>query len=98
MADTLDAFPIPNSWTNLNTLSGISTGSEILLQNVGGANDIVELSIMTAQPSDDFKGIRLTQNQFFAISAGENNAWGRYIRLDRQNITRDTFLQVQEVS
>lgn len=97
MADTVDAFDIGKDWTNLNTLSGVAVGNAVILQNVGGPNDIIDTAISVSQPAADFNGIRLEQNQFYSTSAGDNDIWVRYIRLDRQNIgTRTTKIQVQE--
>lgn len=96
MADTLDAFEIGSSWVNINTLSGISPGTPVLLQNVGAVSDVIDLAISLAEPAASFEGIELFQNKFFGVDAGENAVWGRYKRADRADVgTRVTKIQVQ---
>ena len=96
MADTLNAFTIPGTWTNVNTLTGIPAGTQLILQNVGSANDVLDLAISTTEPIAGFEGIELFQNRFFNVDAGENDLWARYKRLDRSDVgARVTKLQVQ---
>ena len=97
MADTIDAVEIPGTWTNINTLTGITSGTELFLQNVGGPNSIIELATATTQPPLDLNGIRVSQNSpMYKVSAGESSVWARFIRMDRADVgTRVTKLQVQ---
>jgi hypothetical protein len=97
MADTLSAFSIPGVWTNLNTLTGIAAGTQIRIQNVGGANDVVDLAISATEPAADFEGVEVFQNApFYQVDAGENAVWAKYKRLDRADVGgRVTKLQVQ---
>jgi len=97
MADTENAFEITGgAYIDLNTLTGIAAGTELTLQNVGGANDIIEVAVSASQPATSFRGLRLEQNQFYGVAAGENTVWCRYIRIDRADVgTRKTYLQVQ---
>ena len=96
MADTLDAISIPSTWTDINTLSGIPAGTQLILQNVGSANDVIDLAISATEPAVGFEGVELFQNSFFGVDAGENTVWARYKRADRADVgTRLTKLQVQ---
>lgn len=96
MADTLNAFTIPGTWTNVNTLTGIDVGTKLILQNVGTANDVLDLAISSTQPASEFEGVELFQNRFFNVDAGENDLWAKYKRLDRADVgSRVTKLQVQ---
>ena len=96
MPDTLPAFSVGSEWVNLNTLSGIAAGTQVLLQNVGGANDVIDLAISATQPISSFEGVELFQNKFFGVDAGENAVWARYKRQDRADVgTRTTKIQVQ---
>ncbi len=96
MADTLNAFSIPGTWINVNTLSGIPAGSQLILQNVGNANDVIDLAISATEPATGFEGIEIFQNRFFNVDAGENSLWAKYKRLDRSDVgARVSKLQVQ---
>jgi len=97
MADTIDAIEIPGAWTDINTLTGIPSGTEIFLQNVGGPNSIIELATSTSQPPLGLNGIRVGQNSpMYKVTSGESTVWARYIRIDRSDVgTRVTKMQVQ---
>ena len=96
MAATIDAFEVGSAWVNLNTLSSIDAGTAIILQNVGTANDVIDLAISATEPAVGFEGIELFQNNFFGVDAGENSVWARYKRADRPDVgTRTTKIQVQ---
>lgn len=97
MADTENAFEITGgAYIDLNALTTISPGTALTLQNVGGANDIIEVAVSASQPAIDFRGVRLEQNEFYGVASGENTVWCRYIRIDRADVgTRKTYLQVQ---
>jgi hypothetical protein len=97
MADTANAYPIPgNLYTDLNALTSIVAGTEVLLQNVGGPNDIIEVATGAAQPAASFTGVRMEQHDFLRIDAGESTIWVKYLRLDRADVgVRTTKIQVQ---
>jgi hypothetical protein len=96
MADTLPAFSVGSSWVDINTLSGIAAGTAIILQNVGSANDVIDLAISATEPAAGFEGIELFQNSFFGVDAGENIVWARYKRADRADVgAHTTKIQVQ---
>jgi len=96
MADTLDAFEISGAWTDLNALTGIVAGTSLLLQNVGGSNDVIDLAISSSEPNLTFEGVELFQNKFFGVDAGENTIWAKYKRADRADVgSRLTKIQVQ---
>ena len=96
MPDTLNSFNIPTSWINLNTLSSIPVGTEILLQNRGKFGDVIEAAISVTEPESSFAGIVLEQYGFYRVDAGENDVWVRFIRLaDQTPAVGTTKLQVQ---
>ena len=96
MADTIPAIEVGATWVNLNTVSGISAGTSVILQNVGHSNDIIDLVISASEPPQDFEGIELFQNAFFGVDAGENPVWAKYKRADRSDVgTKVTKIQVQ---
>tara|TARA_R110002020_G_scaffold447544_1_gene659919 strand:+ start:50 stop:343 length:294 start_codon:yes stop_codon:yes gene_type:complete len=96
MADTEDSFDIPTAWTNLNTLSAIPVGTEILVQNRGKFGDVIDVAISATEPAVDFNGVALDQFGFYGVDAGENDVWVRFIRLADQTPAKGTAkLQVQ---
>ena len=97
MADTLDAFAVPNAWTDLNTLSGIPTTTAIIVQCVGSPADVVMLANSASMPASDFVGVHCYQGlQMQAVPAGENITWGKFVRTGNQTPVSTTLLQIQE--
>ena len=97
MTNTIDAVEIPGVWTDVNTLTGIPAGTQLVLQNVGGPNSIIEFATSPTEPTLDFNGVRLGQNDPMSVlPAGESTLWARYIRIDRSDVgVRKTKLQIQ---
>ena len=96
MPDTLDAFDIPTTWTDVNTLTGIPAGTEIKLQNVGLFGDVIEVATSALMPSSDFCGISMKQYLFYLVDAGEAAVWARFVRKAGQTPAKGvTKLQVQ---
>lgn len=79
---TNDAIKIGGTWTNLNTLAGVEVGSQLLIQNLGRAGDIIELAISDAQPSESFRGVSIRQIEKLYRITPANTVWVRYIRYD----------------
>ena len=96
MADTTDAWPIGKAWTDLNTLTGIAVGTEIILQCVGQRSDEVEVATSTTEPLESFVGVKCQYgNPDRHVPAGESRVWVRFFRLGNPNAGTTTKLQVQ---
>ena len=96
MPDTLSSFSVGADWVDINTLSGIPAGTALILQNVGGYNDIIDLAISATEPALNFEGVEMSQGRFFEVSSGENTVWARYKRNDRADVGASTTkIQVQ---
>lgn len=88
---------IPKEWTDLNSLTGIPVGTEILLQNTGVANDVIQAAISDLMPSGDFRGVFIKQlTPMYRVTSGEGRVWVRLYRYDSEfNRLREAPLQVQ---
>ena len=75
MSDTIDDVIITNTWNNIYSLSGISVGTSIQVQNKGSS--YVLLAISATQPaSGSLKGYVLEPFKACLVDAGETGLWG----------------------
>lgn len=79
---TINALRISGSWTDLNFISGIAIGFELIIQNLGRAGDIVEIAISEIQPTESYRGIALEQIRKSYRVTPSARVWVRYIRYD----------------
>lgn len=82
MADTLPNVDLPQgTWVNLYTATGLTVGTQIQVQNIGGVD--VRLVTQAAQPTDEtgFNVIRPTSLTFVSQTA-PTGAWARADRAD----------------
>jgi len=76
MADTSPNIEIPlNEWVDLYSLSGISVGVAISVENVGFFD--VYLAVQAAQPSPDHDAYNIIKRKGGALrnSNGDSGAW-----------------------
>ncbi|MCP3681835.1 MAG: hypothetical protein GY861_04020 [bacterium] len=79
MADSVDAKGVTSEWTDLNTLFGIPSGTEVLLQVVIGYNqDLLELWIGPTKPTTERGEVIKQYDPPYRVNAGESIIWGRY--------------------
>tara|TARA_R110002074_G_scaffold121968_1_gene256518 strand:- start:35910 stop:36215 length:306 start_codon:yes stop_codon:yes gene_type:complete len=101
MAATVTAWNIGRDWVDLNTLSGIAAGTEILLQNTGLPHDVIQAAISVSTPPSDFQGVLMKQlAPMYKVTEGEGTVWVRLYRFDREFDELDTTtapLQVQVI-
>jgi len=100
MPDTETAIEIGSSWTNLTTLSGIPSGTEVVLQNIGLPQDVIELATSLTEPAIDFKGVYMKQiTPMMRVTIGEADIWARLYRYDKdQSRLRTAKVQIQVVT
>ena len=94
-----DALSIPQTWINLNTLSGHAVGESLTLQNVSQPGDLFSLYIGRTKPDDSLKGVALDQIKNIAtIITPAYPVWARYYRIDGAipYPAKTGLLQVQE--
>ena len=100
MPDTINALPIPGTWTDLNTLSGITVGSAINIQNIGSSsgaianigtpNSIIEITTSSSEPADSFIGWHVSLNEQWEVSAGELKVWVKFSKLGGAEVGSET--------
>ena len=96
MADTQNAWPIGKQWTDLNTLTGIAVGTEIILQCVGQRSDEIEVATSPTEPPQNFTGVKcMYGTPERMVTAGESTVWVRFVRLGNPNAGSETKLQVK---
>lgn len=96
---TSTALQIPQTWVDLNTLSGITKGSTLFVQNVGYPADLIEIYFSDSQPVADAKGWVLDQvKEYYVITGETETVWARFFKNDRDaNLySRVGYLQVVE--
>ena len=94
-----DAVQIPQTWVDLNTLSGFAKGSTLFVQNVGYPGDLIELYFSDLEPATSVKGWVLDQvNEYYVITGESETVWARFFKNDRDSnlYSRVGFLQVVE--
>lgn len=97
MADTIDPVSVSSTWTDINTLSGIASGTEITCQNLGEPQDLLELWTSAIAPDVNARGVIVTQFDQFRVSAGESTVWGRYtVRHGKNTAGKNLLVQIQE--
>lgn len=70
MADMIDDVLVTEGWVNAHTLSGIATGTALLIQNKGPYHILV--TIRAAQPSArSTSGFRVLPNQIWSSDTGD---------------------------
>ena len=81
MADTIPDITVPNNtFANINTLTGISAGTALILNNKGTSEVLVQIS--NTQPSatsSDGVVLPVPPNTLsvMRVTAGENAVWAR---------------------
>lgn len=97
MADTKPVLLIPQTWINVNVLSGVAEGIAITVQNVGMAGDVISLANSPTQPVDNFTGVAVAQyKETMLVTEGESILWARFYRPNAQyNYTQQGRIQVQ---
>jgi hypothetical protein len=81
-------YSITSSWTDLNTLTGVSIGVGLYVQNIGFAGDVLEVIISETEPepgSDDRGFCVYQMTPGYRIRAAQT-AWVRFIRYDRNDL------------
>ena len=89
--DSLDKIQVGSSWLNINSLTGVSTGSEIAIQNIGanvGASQkigtpdaVIEVTTNSSEPSPEFTGWHITQGEMWVVSSGSPSVWCKFSSL-----------------
>lgn len=99
MAETNEAFDVPQNWATLSSLSGYPAGTELVLQNIGLPGDLIDIAFSETEPGDTFNGVALDQvNQIYQLPPSQFEAWVRFRRLDKRENLNSLVgrLQVQE--
>ena len=102
MADTINALNIPGTWTDLNTLSGISVGTGIILQNLGSTsgavqnigtpNVVIEITTSSTTPDESFIGWHMLINEQFTVDTGDPKVWLKFTKLGGADVGSETAL------
>lgn len=88
MTDTLGSFEIPGTWTDLNDLTGIAAGTELIVQNIGIYGDVISCFVSEIAPIQSIRGVDFDQiKQLWRVSASVNQrVFVRVYRLDRPDL------------
>ncbi len=96
MPDTIQSIEIPSEWVSVNSLTGLAVGTPLLIQNVGGAKEIIEYAISATVPSDGLIAPQAKSLDWVEVTTGENEVWARLANKNAlQNNTGK--INVQEV-
>jgi hypothetical protein len=96
-----NAIEIPQTWTNLNALSGHAVGESLTLQNVSNAGDVISIFISPVEPPAETLGVALDQiKAMVSINNPVSIIWVKYYRIDRSipSVSKVGRLQVQTVN
>lgn len=102
--ETANGFQIDTNWTDLNVLTGIAIGQQMLLHNAGRAGDIIEVAVSEIEPIVVFRGVPVKSlDPQFRIAPQEFAVWVRHIRYDLNGTIippaqRNCLLNVQEIA
>ena len=79
MAATIPRITVTDEWQSVSALTGLAAGSAIKIQHTGG--QFVDIVLSATIPTDEtqLSGEQLRTNEWYAIEAGEPEAWVKVV-------------------
>lgn len=78
---TAEAIKLTGNWLNLNTLSGITEGQKVTIQNVGSPNDLIAFALSDEAPSEGFRGWNAAPYaEMIEIGANQQPVWAKALK------------------
>lgn len=84
MADTLEDLPVTSTWASVYTLSGITAGTSIFIQNKSSTPIVV--STGTQPTAASTKGFAVPSFEAVTVDGAPTNVWVRTTNDDRSGI------------
>ena len=74
MSNSINPISVGKDWVNINSLSSISVGSRMLVQNIGSG--VIIYAIKTTKPTTERAG-QADELEQFEVTSGSSDLWAK---------------------